>query len=69
MFELVEALDSRPRAGEDRYRLGPEETAGEALEALQVRGAELLAATLDGLEADVVVPKPQPADGVTPAPN
>ncbi len=69
VFELVEALDAGPVLARTEYRLGPEETAGEALEALQVRGAELLAATLDGLEADVVVPKPQPADGVTPAPK
>lgn len=69
VFELVEALDAGPVLATSEYRLGAEETAGEALEALRARGSELLAETLDAIEAGTVVARPQPEDGVTLAPK
>ena len=69
VFELVEALDAGPVLATTEYHLGPEETAGEALAALQTRGADLLSDTLDALESGTVSPTPQPADGITLAPK
>jgi methionyl-tRNA formyltransferase len=47
----------------------PRDTAGELLARLAVAGAELLVATLDGIEAGTVVARAQPADGVSLAPK
>ncbi len=69
VFELVEALDAGPVLATTEYHLGADETAGEALAALQARGADLLADTLDALESGAVVAAPQPADGITLAPK
>ncbi|MFN8137753.1 MAG: transcription antitermination factor NusB [Propionicimonas sp.] len=68
VFELVEALDAGPVLAAQEYRLGEEETAGEALAALQ-GGAELLSQTLDALADGTASLTPQPPDGVTPAPK
>ena len=69
VFELVETLDAGPVLATTEYHLGADETAGEALAALQARGADLLADTLDALESGAVVATPQPADGITLAPK
>lgn len=69
VFELVEALDAGPVLAAQEYRLGEEETAGEALAALQGRGAELLSQTLDALADGTASLTPQPPDGVTLAPK
>ena len=69
VFELVEALDAGPVLATTEYHLGADETAGEALAALQARGADLLADTLDALESGAMVATPQPADGITLAPK
>ena len=42
---------------------------GDLLDRLAVAGAELLVQTLDGIEAGLVVGRPQPADGVSFAPK
>ncbi len=69
VFELVEALDAGPVLATSDYRLGAQETAGDALSALQGVGADLLVRTLDGLEAGTLAADPQPEDGVTLAPK
>ena len=69
VFELVEELDAGPVLSTAAYTPGPAETAGEALAALQHRGAAELVRTLDGLSSGTVVAVPQPADGVTLAPK
>jgi methionyl-tRNA formyltransferase len=47
----------------------PADTAGDVLERLAVAGAELLVATLDGIEAGELEAREQPADGVSLAPK
>ncbi len=69
VFELVAELDAGPVLASLDYPLAPLETAGEALEALQVRGARLLLDTLDAIEAGTAIARPQPLDGVTLAPK
>ncbi len=69
VFELVEALDAGPVLASADYRLGAEETAGEALVALQRLGADLLVETLDALSSGTAVATPQPEAGVTLAPK
>ncbi|MGC3993385.1 MAG: methionyl-tRNA formyltransferase [Propionicimonas sp.] len=69
VFELVEELDAGPVLATRKYRLGEHETSGEALAALQEIGADVLAETLDALEAGTAAPVPQPPDGVTLAPK
>ncbi|PZQ43359.1 MAG: methionyl-tRNA formyltransferase [Phenylobacterium zucineum] len=69
VFELVEALDAGPVLASADYRLGAEETAGEALVALQRLGADLLVETLDALASGTAVATPQPEAGVTLAPK
>jgi methionyl-tRNA formyltransferase len=47
----------------------PDDTAGELLERLAVSGAQLMVATLSGIEDGTVVAEPQPSDGVSLAPK
>ena len=47
----------------------PTDTAGDLLERLAVSGAALLETTLDGIADATLTPVPQPADGVTIAPE
>jgi methionyl-tRNA formyltransferase len=49
--------------------IGPRDTAGDLLGRLAVSGARLLVATLDGIAAGSLEPRPQPADGVSLAPR
>jgi len=64
-FLLEQGLDTGPVLGSLTTAVGPRETAGELLERLAVDGANLLVATLDGLEEGILVPQVQPADGVS----
>lgn len=48
--------------------IGPDETAGELGTRLAELGAAVLLETLDGISSGTIVPRPQPADGVTFAP-
>ena len=50
-FRIVEALDAGPVLGTATESVRPADTAGDLLGRLAISGAELLAATLDGLEA------------------
>jgi methionyl-tRNA formyltransferase len=47
----------------------PDDPAGDLLARIAVSGAELLVATLDGIESGELLPQPQPADGVSLAPK
>ncbi|MBL7493777.1 methionyl-tRNA formyltransferase [Frankia sp. AgB1.9] len=69
VFQIEEGLDSGPVFGTLTERVRPRDTSGDLLERLAVVGAELLLATMDGIEDGVLEPRPQPADGVTIAPK
>jgi methionyl-tRNA formyltransferase len=68
-FQIVRALDAGPVFGVLTETIRPADTAGELLERLSVAGAELLVATLDGIEAGELEAREQPADGVSLAPK
>ncbi len=69
VFELVAELDAGPVLATADYRLGAQESAGEALGALQKVGAQLLIQTLDGISAGTITPTAQAETGVRPAPK
>jgi methionyl-tRNA formyltransferase len=68
-FRLVKELDAGPVFGVVTEPIRPRDTAGDLLGRLAVSGAELLVATLDGIESGQLEPCPQPAEGVTLAPK
>jgi methionyl-tRNA formyltransferase len=68
-FRIVEELDAGPVFGVVTESVGPRDTAGDLLERLSHSGAELLVRTLDGIEAGILQPEPQPTDGVSLAPR
>jgi methionyl-tRNA formyltransferase len=68
-FRIVRELDAGPVFGVLTERVRPSDTAGELLARLAVSGAELLVATMDGIESGELEARPQPADGVTIAPK
>ena len=68
-FQLEEGLDTGPVYGVVTEAVRPRDTAGALLERLSVAGADLLVATLDGIEDGTLVARPQPADGVSAAPK
>lgn len=68
-FTLEEGLDTGPVLGRLTETVRPRDTSGELLERLAGSGAELLAATLDAMEAGTLVPEPQSAEGVSLAPK
>lgn len=68
-FVLEEGLDTGPVLGIVTESIGPRDTAGDLLGRLAVSGAELLVRTLDALEASDLVPRSQPADGISYAPK
>lgn len=68
-FRLDRGLDSGPVYGTVTEAVDPHDTAGDLLARLADSGAELLAQTLDGIEAGTVRPVPQPADDVSHAPK
>jgi methionyl-tRNA formyltransferase len=68
-FELVKELDAGPVYGTLTEPIRPTDTSGDLLERLAVAGAELLVATLDGIEDGTVRAVPQPADGISLAPK
>src|ERR671916_2454441 len=49
--------------------MGPRDTAGDLLGRLSISGARLLVATLDGIAAGTLEPRPQPTEGVSLAPR
>jgi methionyl-tRNA formyltransferase len=68
-FRLEAGLDTGPVYGTLTEPIGPRDTAGDLLDRLAVSGAQLLVATLDGIAAGALDPRPQPADGVSLAPR
>jgi methionyl-tRNA formyltransferase len=68
-FVLEEGLDTGPVLGVVTEEIGPYDTSGALLDRLAVSGADLLVATLDGLEEGRLRAVPQPSDGVSLAPK
>jgi methionyl-tRNA formyltransferase len=63
---LIEAgLDTGPVFGVVTESIRPTDTSGDLLDRLSVSGAGLLRATMDGIADGSLVPRPQPADGVS----
>lgn len=69
VFRLEEGLDTGPVFGVVTESIGPTDTSGDLLGRLARSGAELLVATLDGIEDGTLRPVAQPADGVSHAPK
>lgn len=68
-FALDEGLDTGGVYGVLTERVRPGDTAADLLGRLAGAGAQLLVATLDGLEQGAVEARPQSADGVSAAPK
>ena len=68
-FRLVAELDAGPVYGILTEPIGERDTAGDLLARLAGSGADLLVATLDGIESGQLQPRDQPADGVSYAPK
>jgi methionyl-tRNA formyltransferase len=68
-FRVVAELDAGPVYGVLTEPIRPNDTSGDLLERLAHSGAELLVATLDGIEAGTVEAIPQPGEGVSFAPK
>lgn len=68
-FRIEEGLDTGPVYGSVTETVRPRDTAGDLLARLAESGARLLASTLDGIEDGLLVPRPQPAEGVSMAPK
>lgn len=68
-FEIVAELDAGPVYGVVTEPVRPADTAGDLLERLAASGAQLLVATLDGIEDGSLRAVPQPGEGVSFAPK
>jgi methionyl-tRNA formyltransferase len=68
-FRVVAELDAGPVYGVLTEPVRPDDTTGTLLDRLAYAGAQLLVATLDGIEAGTVQAVPQPAEGVSFAPK
>ena len=68
-FRIVKELDAGPVFGVVTEPIRPDDTAGDLLARIAVSGAELLVATLDGIESGELRAQPQPSDGVSLAPK
>jgi len=68
-FLLVPELDAGPVFGVATEVVKPSDTAGDLLARLAVSGADLLVATMDGIEAGDLAARPQPQDGISLAPK
>ena len=68
-FRLVAELDAGPVYGVVTEVVRPDDTTGELLDRLATSGAQLLVATLDGIEEGSLRAVPQPAEGVSHAPK
>jgi methionyl-tRNA formyltransferase len=65
IMQLDEGLDTGPTLLERRRPIGAEETCGDLHDALAGLGAAALLEAIDGIEAGTLVPRAQPAEGVT----
>jgi methionyl-tRNA formyltransferase len=68
-FRLEETLDTGPVYGVLTESVGPRDTSGDLLSRLAVSGAELLVATMDGIEDGVLDPRSQGTEGISYAPK
>lgn len=68
-FRLVAEFDAGPVFGVVTELVRESDTAGELLSRLSVSGAELLVATLDGIESGELEARPQPHGGISHAPK
>jgi methionyl-tRNA formyltransferase len=68
-FRIVRELDAGPVFGVLTEPVLPTDTTGDLLHRLSIAGAELLVATLDGIESGELEARPQPAEGVSLAPK
>lgn len=68
-FRLVAELDAGPVFGVVTEAIRPTDTSGDLLGRLAAAGAQLLVATLDGIEEGTLRAMPQPAEGVSLAPK
>lgn len=68
-FQIEAGLDTGPVFGVVTEAVRATDTAGDLLERLAVSGAQLLVATLDGIEDGRLEARPQAADGVSVAPK
>ncbi|HET9897164.1 MAG TPA: methionyl-tRNA formyltransferase [Streptosporangiaceae bacterium] len=68
-FRLVAELDAGPVFGVLTEPVKDSDTTGDLLARLSVGGADLLVATMDGIEAGELEARPQPADGISIAPK
>jgi methionyl-tRNA formyltransferase len=68
-FQVVAELDAGPVYGVLTEPVRPGDTTGDLLGRLSRSGAELLVATLDGIEAGTLQAVPQPGEGVSFAPK
>jgi methionyl-tRNA formyltransferase len=68
-FRIVAELDAGPVFGVMTEPIRPSDTAGDLLARLAASGAELLVATMDGIESGELTARPQPPDGVSLAPK
>ncbi|MGA9748679.1 MAG: methionyl-tRNA formyltransferase [Nocardioides sp.] len=68
-FRIVKAMDAGPVFGVMTESVRPADTAGDLLARLAAGGAELLAATLDGIESGDLQAREQPEEGVSLAPK
>jgi methionyl-tRNA formyltransferase len=68
-FQIVKALDAGPVYGTLTEAIRPADTSGDLLGRLAISGAQLMVATLDGIEDGSLRAVPQPADGVSIAPK
>jgi methionyl-tRNA formyltransferase len=68
-FQIVKELDAGPVYGTLTEPVRPTDTSGDLLDRLAVAGAQLLVATLDGIEDGTVLAVPQPDDGISFAPK
>jgi methionyl-tRNA formyltransferase len=66
-FRIEQGLDTGPVYGVVTESIRPTDTAGALLERLSHSGAALLVATMDGIADGSLVPRPQPAEGVSTA--
>ncbi|MEV0968679.1 methionyl-tRNA formyltransferase [Microtetraspora glauca] len=68
-FRIVKELDAGPVFGVVTERVRADDTSGDLLGRLAESGAELLLATLDGIEDGTLEAREQPQDGVSLAPK
>ncbi|MGB6458005.1 MAG: methionyl-tRNA formyltransferase [Streptosporangiaceae bacterium] len=68
-FRIVRELDAGPVFGVLTEPIRPSDTAGDLLERLSTAGADLMMATLDGIESGELEAREQPPDGVSLAPK